>query len=326
MSGGLLRVEDLSVQFPVRLPGLLARRGTLQAVAGISFVLAPGETLGVVGESGCGKSTLGRAILRLLPDAASITGRALLDGADLMALAGEALRRRRADIQMVFQDPLASLSPRRTVGQAIAEPLSAFRPDLDGGTRAALVAEMMDRVGLSPALAGRYPHEFSGGQCQRIAIARAMVAAPRLVVCDEAVSALDVSVQAQIVNLLAALQAQTGLSLLFISHDLAVVRHLSHRVMVLYLGRVMEIADRDSLYARPLHPYTQALLAAVPSLSGVRARTPMALGADLPSPLDPPSGCVFRTRCPRATDLCAAQVPPLVSHGPGRQVACHHPG
>ncbi len=290
---------------------------------GVSFDLKGGETLGVVGESGCGKSTLGRAILRLLaPTAGTVAwlGRAAdrPSAADLHAM--------RREMQVVFQDPLASLDPRMTAGDIIAEPLRNFRSDLG---RAAIMAEvrgMMEKVGLSPALINRYPHAFSGGQCQRIGIARAMILRPKLVICDEPVSALDVSIRAQVVNLLMSLQRELGLALIFISHDLAVVRHISHRVMVLYLGKAMELADRDALYASPRHPYTQALMAAIPipDPDVERAKPVVILQGDPPSPLSPPSGCVFRTRCPHATDICAAQVPPLESAGAGHEVACHH--
>jgi oligopeptide transport system ATP-binding protein len=322
----LLQVEHLKVHFPVRAGGgLITRTRPLKAVDGVDFTLAAGETLGIVGESGCGKSTLGRAVLRLIPATA---GRILWQGEDLVPLASAAMRRHRGAMQIVFQDPLASLDPRMTVGAIVAEPLAALAPQLDAAERRARVADMLERVGLSPRLINRYPHEFSGGQCQRIGIARAMVLQPRLVVCDEPVSALDVSIQAQIVNLLMQLQQEMGLSLLFISHDLAVVRHVSHRVMVLYLGRIMEIADREAIYARPLHPYTQALISAVPipDPARERAKPPLALGGDLPSPIDPPSGCVFRTRCPRATALCAHEVPALEEKAPGHRVACHHWG
>ena len=322
----LLRVEDLKVHFPVRTGGLFARPVPLKAVDGVSFDLREGETLGVVGESGCGKSTLGRAILRLIP---STSGKVLWLGQDLTALDGEALRARRRDMQIVFQDPLASLDPRMTVGDIVAEPLGIFRPDLSRAERRDRVRDMLAKVGLLPQMINRYPHEFSGGQCQRIGIARAMILEPALVVCDEPVSALDVSIQAQIVNLLMRLQAEMKLSLLFISHDLAVVRHISHRVMVLYLGRVMEIADRDAIYAAPLHPYTQALIAAVPVPDPTRERGKRhaALSGDLPSPINPPSGCVFRTRCPRASEICAREVPPLeAKDGAGHLVACHHWG
>ncbi|MGH6901412.1 MAG: ABC transporter ATP-binding protein, partial [Geminicoccaceae bacterium] len=276
--------------------GLLRRRFLpLKAVDGVSFELRPGETLGIVGESGCGKSTLGRAVLRLIEPSA---GRVVWLGDDLGALDAEALRRHRRAMQIVFQDPLASLDPRMTVGDIIAEPLITHEPRLGKDEVRARVADMLAKTGLSPQMINRYPHEFSGGQCQRIGIARAMILGPKLIVCDEPVSALDVSIRAQIVNLLMRLQRAFGLALLFISHDLAVVRHISHRILVLYLGRTMELADRDALYAAPRHPYTRALISAVPipDPKVERGKRRMVLTDDLPSPLAPPSGCVFRTR------------------------------
>jgi oligopeptide transport system ATP-binding protein len=247
-------------------------------------------------------------------------------GQDLGALDAEALRRRRRVMQIVFQDPLASLDPRMTVGDIIAEPLLAHEPQLARAEIRARVADMLAMTGLSPQMINRYPHEFSGGQCQRIGIARAMILRPRLIVCDEPVSALDVSIQAQIVNLLMDLQRDTGMALIFISHNLSVVRHISHRIMVLYLGRVAELADRDTLYRNPRHPYTQALISAVPipDPDVERNRRRLVLTGDLPSPLKPPSGCIFRTRCPKATDICARETPPLEFIEHGHQVACHH--
>ncbi|GAB4375771.1 MAG: ATP-binding cassette domain-containing protein [Kiloniellaceae bacterium] len=326
MSETLLSVRDLKVHFEMRVGGLLVGRyEPLKAVDGVSFDLKAGETLGIVGESGCGKSTLGRAILRLIEPTA---GRTVWLGEDLAALDPKAMRARRQDMQIIFQDPLASLNPRMTVGEIIAEPLRTFHPGIGRQAMKAKVKEMMQRVGLLPQMINRYPHEFSGGQCQRIGIARAMVLDPKLIVCDEPVSALDVSIQAQIVNLLMRLQQEFGLSLLFISHDLSVVRHISHRIMVLYLGKVMEIAGRDAIYARPRHPYTQALISAVPipDPDKERAKRRLVLEGDLPSPLSPPSGCVFRTRCPKATELCAREVPVLEEDGSGdgHKVACHH--
>jgi oligopeptide transport system ATP-binding protein len=323
VSAPLLAVEDLAVHFRIAVGGLLRRRYlSLKAVDGVSFALAPGETLGIVGESGCGKSTLGRAILRLIEPTA---GRVVWLGKDLAALGPEALRRQRRAIQIVFQDPLAALDPRMTIGDSIAEPLLTHEPGLARTEVRARVRDMLATTGLAPQMINRYPHEFSGGQCQRIGVARAMILRPRLIVCDEPVSALDVSIQAQIINLLMRLQREFGLALLFISHDLAVVRHISHRVLVLYLGRTMEVAGRDALYSAPRHPYTRALISAVPIPDpGLeRQRQRLVLAGDLPSPLAPPSGCVFRTRCPLAIRRCADQVPVVEEVAPGHQVACH---
>lgn len=324
MSDPFLQVRDLKVHFPVRTGGLLVGQySPLKAVDGVSFDLNPGETLGVVGESGCGKSTLGRAVLQLI---GSTDGVVSWLGTDLTSLTKKELIAARENMQIVFQDPLASLDPRMTAGDIIAEPLRNYRPSLGRAERRKMVEEMMERVGLLPRMINRYPHEFSGGQCQRIGIARAMILRPKLVICDEPVSALDVSIQAQVVNLLMDLQRDFGLALLFISHDLAIVRHISHRVLVLYLGKVMELADKAALYANPSHPYTQALLSAVPipDPSKERNKDRILLTGDLPSPLNPPSGCVFRTRCPKATELCADAVPLLESVADGHQVSCHH--
>ncbi|MEQ9445908.1 MAG: dipeptide ABC transporter ATP-binding protein [Rhodospirillaceae bacterium] len=324
MSDAFLQVRDLKVHFPVRTGGvLIGQYMPLKAVDGVSFDLNPGETLGVVGESGCGKSTLGRAVLQLI---GATDGVVSWLGTDLTSLSKKELIAARENLQIVFQDPLASLDPRMTAGDIIAEPLRNYRPTLTKADRRKMVEEMMERVGLLPRMINRYPHEFSGGQCQRIGIARAMILRPKLVVCDEPVSALDVSIQAQVVNLLMDLQKEFGLALLFISHDLAIVRHISHRVMVLYLGKVMELADKTALYATPRHPYTQALLSAVPIPDPTKERNKdrILLNGDLPSPLNPPSGCVFRTRCFKATGKCAEQVPILETAGKGQQVACHH--
>jgi oligopeptide transport system ATP-binding protein len=323
VNGPLLAVEDLRVQFPLAVGGLLRRRYLLlKAVDGVSFTLAAGETLGIVGESGCGKSTLGRAVLRLIEPAG---GRVVWLGRDLAALGPEALRRQRRAMQIVFQDPLAALDPRMTVGDIIAEPLSTHEPGLGRAEIRARVADMLARTGLSPQMINRYPHEFSGGQCQRIGVARAMILEPRLIVCDEPVSALDVSIQAQIINLLMRLQREFGLALLFISHDLAVVRHISHRILVLYLGKTMELAGRDALYAQPRHPYTRALISAVPIPDPrlERQKRRLVLAGDPPSPLAPPSGCVFRTRCPLAIRRCAEEVPAIEEVAAGHEVACH---
>ncbi len=324
MSETFLQVRDLKVHFPVRTGGIVfGDYSPLKAVDGVSFNLNPGETLGVVGESGCGKSTLGRAVLQLI---SATDGTVSWLGTDLTELHKRDLIAARENLQIVFQDPLASLDPRMTAGDIIAEPLRNYRPDMTKAERRAQVESMMERVGLLPRMINRYPHEFSGGQCQRIGIARAMILHPKLVVCDEPVSALDVSIQAQVVNLLMDLQRDLGLSLLFISHDLAIVRHISHRVMVLYLGRIMELAAKKSLYAKPLHPYTQALLSAVPipDPEKERAKDRILLTGDLPSPLNPPSGCVFRTRCPKADSRCAEEIPKLETADTGHDVACHH--
>lgn len=325
MSEPLLRVEDLRVTFHLRREGDMpwTPPRLLHAVSGVSFDLSAGETLGIVGESGCGKSTLARALIQMVP----ATGRAIWQGGtDLLALSPRQMLKYRADIQMVFQDPLASLNPRMTVGQIIAEPLRTHHPSLSRDEVKARVKEMMDRVGLLSNQINRYPHEFSGGQCQRIGIARALIVKPRLLICDEPVSALDVSIQAQVVNLLAELQRDLGLAMIFIAHDLSVVKHISDRVMVLYLGRAMELASGTELYGAPQHPYTQALLSAVPipDPAAERAKRIIPLDGDLPSPLSPPSGCVFRTRCIRATGHCATDVPALM--GAAHSVACHYPG
>ena len=321
----LLQVRDLKVHFPVRVGGIVVGKyAPLKAVDGISFDLAAGETLGIVGESGCGKSTLGRAVLQLLPATA---GSVAWLGTELTALDKSEMKVRRRNLQIVFQDPLASLDPRMTAGDIIAEPLRNFHPELSNAEIKARVRTIMEEVGLLPGMVNRYPHEFSGGQCQRIGIARAMILRPKLIVCDEPVSALDVSIRAQVINLLMELQRAHGLAMLFISHDLAVVRHISHRVMVLYLGRVMELAGQTALYAKPLHPYTQALLTAVPvpDPERERAKPRVIVLGDPPSPLDPPSGCRFRTRCPHSQARCTEEVPPLRSIAAGREVACHFP-
>ena len=320
----LLKIEDLKVHFPMKRRSLFGgERRWVKALDGVSFELAAGETLGIVGESGCGKSTLCRAVLRLVEPTG---GRTVWLGKDFSELDGETLRLERRNMQIIFQDPLASLDPRMTVRQIIERPLLNFPNKENAEERRRQVGDLMELVGLNKAWMDRYPHEFSGGQCQRIGIARALILKPKLLVCDEPVSALDVSVQAQIINLLMKLQKQLGLSYLFISHNLSVVRHISHRVMVLYLGKVMEIAERDDFYRRPLHPYSQALISAVPLPDPKLERTKprVRLQGDLPSPLNPPSGCPFRTRCPRATDICAAEMPALRDFGSGHVAACHH--
>jgi len=322
----LLKIEDLKVHFPMKRRSLFGgERRWVKALDGVSFELAAGETLGIVGESGCGKSTLCRAVLRLVEPTG---GRTVWLGKDFSELDGEDLRLERRNMQIIFQDPLASLDPRMTVRQIIERPLLNFPNKENAEERRRQVGDLMELVGLNKAWMDRYPHEFSGGQCQRIGIARALILKPKLLVCDEPVSALDVSVQAQIINLLMKLQKQLGLSYLFISHNLSVVRHISHRVMVLYLGKVMEIAERDDFYRRPLHPYSQALISAVPLPDPKleRAKLRVRLQGDLPSPLNPPSGCPFRTRCPRATEICAAEMPALRDFGSGHVAACHHIG
>jgi oligopeptide transport system ATP-binding protein len=324
MTTALLDVRDLKVHFRVKTRGaLFGHHVLLKALDGVSFRLAPGETLGVVGESGCGKSTLARAVLQLIPPTA---GEVVWLGRPIQGLGVREMRPLRRDMQMVFQDPLAALDPRMTVGEIIGEPLDTFLPSLARAGRKARVQEILAKVGLSPHMVNRYPHEFSGGQCQRIGIARAMILNPKLIVCDEPVSALDVSIQAQIVNLLMKLQREFNLSLILISHDLSVVRHISHRILVLYLGRMMEVASRDELYANPRHPYTQALISAVPIPDPDReANKPrIVLTGDLPSPFEPPSGCLFRTRCPKATAVCADVVPPEERVSGSHSVFCHH--
>ena len=318
----LLEARDLRVSFDITREGDMpwTKPRKLHAVNGVNFALNAGETLGIVGESGCGKSTLARALIQMVP----ATGRVVWQGSqDLLALTARQMLPYRANIQMVFQDPLASLNPRMTIGQIIAEPLRTHHPNLGASEIKARVQWMMDRVGLLPNQINRYPHEFSGGQCQRIGIARALILEPKLLICDEPVSALDVSIQAQVINLLAELRRELGLAMIFIGHDLSVVKHISDRVMVLYLGRVMELAKGADLFANPRHPYTQALLSAVPVPDPIRERSKgiIPLGGDLPSPMAPPSGCVFRTRCPKATAQCAGDIPALL--GSDHQVACH---
>lgn len=319
----LLSVSGLVKHFPVRrdiVATLAGRpRQVVQAVDGVDFTLARGETLGLVGESGCGKSTVGRAVLRLVdPTAGTID----LDGIRVDSLPRGALRDARRNMQIVFQDPFASLNPRRTVGQSVAEPLANYGIGDENDQRAE-VERIFAKVGLRTEQIDRFPHEFSGGQRQRIGIARALALKPKLIVLDEPVSALDVSVQAQVVNLLGDLQAEFGLAYLFIAHDLAVVEHISHRVAVMYLGKIVEIADKRRLFARPRHPYTQALLSAVPVPDPDAKRERVILQGDLPSPIDPPSGCRFRSRCPVAQPRCAVEEPPLRPMADGHMAACH---
>ncbi|HUG30829.1 MAG TPA: oligopeptide/dipeptide ABC transporter ATP-binding protein [Candidatus Limnocylindria bacterium] len=322
----ILRVTDLKKHFPIKsrglglLPKVVAQ---VKAVDGISLNLDAGETLGLVGESGCGKSTAGRTILRLL---APTSGTVVVDGEDITKLSSNDLIPFRRKAQIIFQDPYNALNPRHTVGNIISAPfwIQGLKPD--GGVKNA-VYELMERVGLNPEHYNRYPNEFSGGQRQRIGIARAIALKPQFIVCDEPVSALDVSIQAQILNLLRDLQEEFGVAYLFVAHDLAVVRQISHRVAVMYLGKIMESAPRNEIYTSPLHPYTHSLLSAVPipDPTRQRKRTRILLQGDLPSPIDPPSGCVFRTRCFQAQEKCAEEVPPLVDLSPGHQVACHFP-
>jgi oligopeptide transport system ATP-binding protein len=318
----LIEARHLDIGYPVAGPGLFGRRVTLPIVHDVSLTLEAGRTLGVVGESGCGKSTLGRGLLRLI---APTGGQVLWQGQDLAALPAAELRRLRAQMQIIFQDPVAALDPRLTLGRIISRPLATFEPGLSGPAQRARVAEVLALVGLSGEYANRYPHELSGGQAQRVGIARAIIGRPKLIVCDEPVSALDVSIQAQVVNLLMDLQDQLGLALVFISHNLAVVRHISHQVMVMCLGRVVEVGPRDAFYAGPLHPYSRALMAAVPAPDPRRekGRAGTAVSGELPSVLNPPAGCVFASRCPQVQPLCRAERPELRSFAGGRLAACH---
>ena len=321
--GDALVVENLSKDFHVKIGrNPLSRKfSTVKAVNDVSFAIEKGRTLGLVGESGCGKTTVGRSILRLLDPT---SGSVKFEGQDIATLPEADLKPMRRAMQVIFQDPFASLNPRMTVGQIIAEPLSVYNLVSDKTAARRRVGELLGNVGLPIYMSERYPHQLSGGQRQRIGIARALAMEPSTIICDEPVSALDVSVQAQIINLLEKLQEQLGLSYVFIAHDLAVVRHISHKVAVMYLGRVMEIADCDTLFANPLHPYTQALMdaAPIPDVAIERARAPRALTGEIPSPLDPPPGCVFSSRCPMATDACRASVPELRAVGDGHQAAC----
>jgi oligopeptide transport system ATP-binding protein len=317
----LLQVTELKKYFPIRSGVLQRQTGTVKAVDGVTFEVEKGETLGLVGESGCGKSTTGRTIMRLLePTAGSIT----FEGRDVMKFSGKELKAFRRDVQIIFQDPYASLNPRMTIGETVGEPLLVHSV----GTpkeRSAEVKNLLDIVGLNPEHANRYPHEFSGGQRQRIGIARALALRPKLIVCDEPVSALDVSVQAQVLNLLGKLQDEFDLTYLFIAHDLSVVQHISDHVSVMYLGRIVEHSDWRGMYEQPYHPYTQALLSAVPvpDPNEQRTRERILLPGDPPSPAEPPSGCHFHTRCPIAQPLCSDKTPELLEVAPGHTAACH---
>ncbi|CRK61534.1 Oligopeptide transport ATP-binding protein OppF (TC 3.A.1.5.1) [Alloactinosynnema sp. L-07] len=323
MTESIIEVRDLVKHFPVKV-GVLFKRtvGHVRAVDGVSFDLKRGETLGVVGESGCGKSTLAQVLMRLEPPT---SGTATFEGRDMFKMKGPELRKLRRDIQIVLQDPYTSLNPRMTVGDIVGEPFEIHTDVAPKGSRAKKVRELLDVVGLNPEHINRYPHQFSGGQRQRIGIARALALRPKVIVCDEPVSALDVSIQAQVMNLLGDLQTEFGLSYLFIAHDLSVVRHLSNRVAVMYLGKVVEIGSEQEIYEHPTHPYTQALLSAVPvpdpELRG--QRQVIRLEGDVPSPVDPPSGCRFRTRCWKAQEICAEEVPELKTRVAAHPSACH---
>ncbi len=317
----LIEVTDLYKYFPIHA-GLLSRHvGDVKAVDGVDLSIKPGETLGLVGESGSGKTTVGRVILRLLP---ATSGEVCFDGRPILKLPRGEIRRLRKEMQIIFQDPFASLNPRMSVGDIVGEPLKIHH--IATGKNAQMrVQELLRRVGLQPYHANRYPHEFSGGQRQRIGIARALAVDPKFIVCDEPVSALDVSIQAQVINLLEDLQSQLGLTYLFIAHDLSVVRHISTRVAVMYVGKIMEFAERDDLYERPLHPYTQSLLSAIPIPDPhvERRRKRIVLTGDIPSPVNPPSGCRFHTRCPIAFERCKLEIPPFTEYRPGHFAACH---
>jgi oligopeptide/dipeptide ABC transporter ATP-binding protein len=316
----LLEIQNLKVHFPVQQRLFGRAKEFVRAVDDVSFAIAPGETVGLVGESGCGKTTLGRAAVKLIEPA---SGRIVFEGEDIAALNGAELRARRRRFQMIFQDPYGSLNPRHTVADTIGEALDIHGLAADTNARRQRIDALLKDVGLDPSHAQRYPHEFSGGQRQRIGIARALAVEPKLIVCDEPVSALDVSVQAQIINLLQDLQREHGIAYLFVAHDLAVVKHISRRILVMYLGRIVESGEARELCRAPKHPYTQALLSAVPVVDPGSKRQRILLAGDVPSPIHPPGGCPFHPRCPVAEARCKTEVPPLREIEPGRQAACH---
>ena len=320
-NGALVEVSNLVKYFPVTAGVLRRKVGDVKAVDDVSFTIKRGETLGLVGESGCGKTTTGRCVLQLYP---ATSGRVLFDGTDLARVKGEQLRRMRRHMQLIFQDPFASLDPRMTAGATIGEPLLVHKI-ARGGDYRRRVTELLNMVELDPTVATRYPHEFSGGQRQRLGIARALAVNPDFIVCDEAVSALDVSIQAQIITLLMKLREEFNLTYLFIAHDLAVVRNISDRVAVMYLGKIVEVTTSDQLYSNPRHPYTISLLSAVPIPDPVvdRTRVRIVLEGDVPSPMNPPGGCPFHTRCPHVTDICRREVPPLKKVGDDHLASCH---
>ena len=316
----LLKVKDLKKYFVSKGGFFSGPQRVVKAVDGISLQVKEGEILGIVGESGCGKSTLGRTILRLID---ATEGKIIFDGVELQSLSREEMRKMRQKMQIIFQDPGASLNPRMTVGELIREPLDLFGPELTGQQQMEKIYSLMDMVGINRSYLSRFPHEFSGGQRQRIGIARALAAGPRLVICDEPVSALDVSVRAQVLNLINQLKKSLQLTYIFISHDLSVVHHICSRVAVMYLGRIVELADKEALYAKPSHPYTQALLSAIPLPDPANRRNRIILQGDVPNPANPPTGCHFHLRCPYATERCKTESPVLTEFEPGHFAACH---
>ena len=316
----LLKVEHLKKYYPVKSSSLKRSNGFVKAVDDISFDVKVGETFGIVGESGCGKSTMGKSVIRLIEPT---DGKVILDGQDFTALKGKELKKARENIKLIFQDPYASLNPRMTVKDIIGEPIDIAKIYKTKKERDDRIIEVMKQVGLNLDYLYRYPHEFSGGQRQRIGIARAIALQPKLIICDEPVSALDVSIQAKIINLLKELQQKLGIAYIFISHDLSVVKHIADRVGVMYLGNMMEMADKKALYSNPLHPYTQALFSAIPKISSERIDDKEILGGDVPSPANPPKGCRFVTRCPKAMEICKSARPELKEVEPGHKCACH---